>query len=189
MDGKSYWGSYWRLAWRERPLSRFFSLHRAIPGVFIAIAQFIWKHKTSRPYNDMWIAIGIVITVYLVLSTREAIRNFVVISPVTIYARQSETIAAFAKENESRKQKQAAPEVSLRERRRREIVSVRKNKLSEVEKDIVRHIYNHGQVPAITLDMKDGVQLSGDSLGKQNWRPNLVQQTHHRDKGRIEIGY
>jgi hypothetical protein len=156
MDSKSQWVSYWQKAWRERPPAKFFSLYRAIPAVLVSIAQFFWKHKTHSSFADMWIAIAIIIAVYLVLSTLEAIRNFVVISPVNIYSRQSETIAAFSKENEVLKQKQAVPEVSPQERRRREIVSVEAKKLGEVGRKILRYIDDHGQVHAMTLEEQFG---------------------------------
>jgi len=104
----------------------------------------------------MWIAIAIIVAVYLVLSTLEAIRNFVVISPVNIYYRQSESIAELNQEHERLKQKLAVPEVSPQELRRREIVSVEANKLGETGRKMLRYIADHGQINAMTLVEKFG---------------------------------
>jgi hypothetical protein len=176
MDQKSQWASYWRMAWRERPPAKVFSIYRAIPAVLTSAAQFIWKHKTHSPFTDMWIAIAIIIAVYLALSTLEAIRNLVVISPVNTYSRQSETIAAFTKENESLKQKQAVPEVSPQDRRRREIVSIEAGKLGEIGRQILRYIDDHGQVHAMTLEEKFGdIQ---DFVAKA-LRGNLISYKDH----------
>ena len=144
------------MAWRKRPPSRFFSIYRAIPAVLASTAQFIWKHKDHDPFTDMWIAIAIIIAVYLVLSTLEAIRNYVVISPVNIYSRQSETIATLCNENELLKQKQTVPEVSPQERRRRDIVSAEAQKLGKVGCEILRYIHDHGQIHAMAVDEQFG---------------------------------
>ena len=178
MDQKSQLASYWQKAWRERPPAKFFSIYRAIPAVLASAAQFIWKHKTHSSFTDMWIAIGIIIAVYLVLSTLEAIRNFVVISPVNVYSRQSETIAAFAKENESLKQRQASPEVSSQERRRREIMSADVKKLGEIGSAILRYIHDHGQVHAMTLDEHFGNVAVQDFVRKAI-SSNLISYNNH----------
>jgi hypothetical protein len=155
MDQQSQWASYWRMAWRERPRAKLFSLYRAIPAVLASTIQFLWKHKAHSPFTDMWIAIGIIVAVYMILSTLEAIRNYVVISPVNVHARQSGTIAALSKENEGLKQKQAVPEVSAQEQRRRELASAEIQKLGEFGRKILRYIHDRGQISAT------GLQLSG----------------------------
>jgi hypothetical protein len=156
MGQQFQWASYWRKAWRERPPAKFFSIYRAIPAVLASAVQFIWKHQTQSSFTDMWIAIAIIVAVYLVLSTLEAIRNFVVISPVNIYYRQSESIAELNQEHERLKQKLAVPEVSPQELRRREIVSVEANKLGETGRKMLRYIADHGQINAMTLVEKFG---------------------------------
>src|SRR5580658_7334730 len=119
MGQQSQWVSYWRMAWRERPHAKFFSLYRAIPGVLISAGQFLWKHKDHSSFTDMWIAIAIIIGVYFGLFALETIWNCGFVSPVNLSSRQSATIAALATENEGLKQKQAGPEVPAQEQRRR----------------------------------------------------------------------
>jgi len=140
------------MAWQERPRAKAFSLYRGIPSVLASAIQFIWKHKTHTPFTDMWIAIAIIVAVYLILSTLEAIRNYVVISPVNLYSRQSETIDALTKEIAGLKQKQAVPEVSAQERRRRNLVSEEVTKLGEIGRKILRYIHDRGEIHDIALD-------------------------------------
>jgi hypothetical protein len=99
----------------------------------------------------MWIAIAIILAVYLVLSTFEAVRNFVVISPVNIHSRQTATIGSLAEENENLKRQFAVPEVSAQEKRRRIFVSGELKKLGEAERKILRYIHDQGHVDAMTL--------------------------------------
>jgi hypothetical protein len=73
-------------------------------------------------------------------------------TPPKLASKQAETIAAFTEENQNLRQKQAAPEISPQEWRRREIVSVEAQKLGEHGRKILRYIDDHGQVHAITLD-------------------------------------
>ena len=115
------------------PASQIVLSYRAVPGVLVATAQFIWKHKTHSPFTDMWIVIAIIVSVYLGLFMLETIWNCVSISPVRIHSRQSETISAFAKENELLKLEQAIPEVSPQERRRRDIVSAEAKNSAKLE--------------------------------------------------------
>jgi hypothetical protein len=137
------------MAWRDRPHAKLFSLPRAIPSVLASAAQFIWKHKAHSPFTDMWIAIGIIMAVYLVLSTLEAIRNFVVISPVNIYSRQSAKITALSNENETLKRTPAIPEITAQEQRRRVLVSAEMKKLGNAGRKILRQIEDHGSLSVI----------------------------------------
>ena len=179
MDNKSEWPSYWQKAWRERPPARLFSLYRAVPGVLVATAQFIWKHKTHSPFTDMWIVIAIIVSVYLGLFMLETIWNCVSISPVRIHSRQSETISAFAKENELLKLEQAIPEVSPQERRRRDIVSAEAKKLGEIGRKILRYLDDHGQVHAMSLDENFGDIAVRDFVAKA-MPSGLISYRDHR---------
>jgi hypothetical protein len=147
---KTQWASYWKLAWKERPRVKSFSVFRAIPSILVSIAQFAWKHNTRSSLTEMWIAIAIIIAVYLVLSTLEAIRNFVVISPVKIHSQQSETIAELNGENTKLKATLSSPEWS-QEQRKRDAVREMLARFSDAGKEIIRFILDNGDTPLTTL--------------------------------------
>lgn len=86
---------YWRYAWRNRVKAKFFSPYRAIPPVLASVAQFVWKHKAHDPYMEMWIAIGIIVAVYLMLFALESLWKFLASTPPKIYGEQIEVIQQY----------------------------------------------------------------------------------------------
>lgn len=106
-----------------------------------SVAQFIWKHKAHSPFTDMWVAISIIVAVYFVLSMLEAIRNFIVISPVNMHLRQSESIALLTTENVGLKEHP----FSRQEERQRERMMEILRSFSEGERKVVRYILDHGE--------------------------------------------
>ncbi|MGC2327066.1 MAG: hypothetical protein WA604_10165, partial [Candidatus Sulfotelmatobacter sp.] len=179
MDQKSQWASYWRMAWRERPRAKIFSPYRAIPGVLASAAQFLWKRKAHSSFMEMWITIAIIIAVYMILSTLEAIRNYVVISPVNLHSRQSETIDALTKENELLLHRQAIPQVSPQEERRRHLVSAEIKKLGEIGRRILRHIDDRGEVHTMALD-GDFNEMAVKNFTARAIPSGLIMYTNHK---------
>jgi len=83
------WSSYWRLAWRQRPPTKFFSLYRAIPPLITGAIQFRLL-RDHRPLNDMWKTALIVLVVYMSLYVLETAWNLVSLSPPILYEKLKE---------------------------------------------------------------------------------------------------
>jgi len=112
----------------------------------------------------MWVAILIIVSVYLTLFTLEVVRNFVLASPANIHSQQSETIATLTKEIESLKQQKEVPDVSPQEQRRRQMVSEKMKALGPVGRKILRCIADHGKIKSMALEAEydfNGAALNG----------------------------
>lgn len=142
---------YWRYAWRNRVKARFFSPFRAIPTVIASTAQFVWKHKAHTPFTEMWIAIGIIVAVYLVLFVLESFWKFVVSTPPKIYGDQIEVIQEHIGQISAFEEAQREPRISPQEQRRRQLVSARMRELGEVGRHILRCIADHGEIKVLAL--------------------------------------
>ncbi|SRR5258708_2065068 len=154
MDEESSYDSlrmYWRYAWRNRVKAKFFSPYRAIPTVIASIAQFVWKHKAHDPFTEMWIAIGIIVTVYLVLFALESLWKLIASTPPKIYGEQIEVIQEYTKQIGALEEAQRAPQISPQEQRRRQLVSARIRELGEVGRHILRCIADHGEIKVLAL--------------------------------------
>lgn len=114
---------YWRYARRNRVKAKFFSPFRAIPTVVVFIAQFVWKHKAHTPFTEMWIAMGIIATVYLAFFALESLWKLVASTPPIIYGEQIEVIQEYVGRISALEEAQREPQVSPQEERRRQVVS------------------------------------------------------------------
>lgn len=143
---------YWRMAWEKRPPSQFFTPYRAIPSVVAAACAFLVKYHKDRcafPL-DMWIAIGIIVGVYLVLYAIESLWSFAVISPVNLHTEQTKTISDLTEQN-SKLRELACPKVTPDEERRRQIVLEKINRLNRTEKQMLRYIMDCQPINPIAL--------------------------------------
>lgn len=114
----------------------------------------------------MWIAIGIIVGVYLVLYAFESLWSFAVISPANLHAKQAETISDLTEQN-SKLHEAAYPKISLEEERRRNIVAGRMKGLTEQSKKVLRYIMDHGSVQYMTLAMEFNLPTSPPVV--QDW--------------------
>ena len=145
---------YWRYAWRNRVKARSFSPYRAIPTVLAFIAQFVWKHKPRTSFTEMWIAIGIIVAVYIFLFALESFWKFVASTPPKIYGEQIEVIQEYIGKIGALEEALREPQVSPQEQRRRQLVSARIRELGEVGRHILRCITDHGEIKVIALSVE-----------------------------------
>jgi hypothetical protein len=139
---------YWREVRRYRVKPKFFSLYRAIPGVLVSIAQFFWRRTAQTPFAEMWIGLAIIAGVYLGVFLVEALWSFVVLTPPKIYGEQLEAIKDWIGRCGALEVEAA---VSPAEQRRREQVQKDWQQFTPEEKDVVRFVFDKGEVNAATL--------------------------------------
>lgn len=142
---------YWHYAWRNRVKAQFFSPYRAIPTVAAFIAQFVWKHKAHTSFTEMWIALGIIVAVYLMLFALESLWKFVASTPPKIYGEQIEVIQEYIGKLGALEEARREPEISPQEQRRRQLVSARIRELGEVGRHILHCIADHGEIKVLAL--------------------------------------
>lgn len=103
---------YWCCAWPERERVQFFRLYRLIPAVLTPLAQFIWKRPAQASLSDLWMALLIIVAVYLGLFLIESGWRFVVLTPPKIHEEQTRIIGDLHGQISVY---QSAPEVLLKE--------------------------------------------------------------------------
>ena len=131
--------------------AKFFSPYRAIPTLAASIIQFVWKHKANTPFKEMWIAVAIIVGVYLALFVLESAWKFIVLTPPKIYAQQIEVIQEHIGKLGALEEAQREPQISPQEQRRRELVSPRIRELGEVGRHILRCVTDHGEIRLLAL--------------------------------------
>ena len=99
--GPRLWTDYWRAAWRDKPPAKLYSPVRAIPSILISGAQLFLRVRGRPSANDMWIAIGIIIVVYLVLYALESVWNLAVVYPVNLDSQHKTSIADLKTKSET----------------------------------------------------------------------------------------
>jgi hypothetical protein len=109
--------------------------------------QATWNGAWRELWHDSLIVVASYATVVLGSFIVNLFR-----APALLDQERADEIAALAKENEALKQKQAVPEVSPQELRRRELVSAEAMSLGETGCKVLRYIHDHGQVHAMALD-------------------------------------
>jgi hypothetical protein len=142
---------YWRYAWRERVKAKLFSPYRAIPSVLALAAQFIAKHKAHTPFTEMWIAIAIVVAVYLGIFVFESLWSLAILTPPKIYGAQVDVIGELAGKTSRLEAELREPPVSPLEQQRRQLVSKKVKELGEVGRKVLRCIEDHGQIKSPAL--------------------------------------
>jgi hypothetical protein len=176
-DGENPRRMYWRYVWRNRAKPKFFSLYRAIPGILISIAQFFWKRTPQTKFVEMWISLAILVGVYLGLFLLDALWSFIILTPPQIYGEQIEVIQDWigrcgALERDAT--------VSPAEQRRREQVQKDWQQFTPEEKDVVRFVFDKGEVNAATLRESGFEQrILYDALAQKGMKCGLIM--HRRD--------
>ena len=147
---------YWHYARTQRVKAKFFSPVRAIPAILTFIAQFFWKHKAHTPLTEMWIAIGLIIAVYLGLFALESLWNFTVLTPPKIYGAQVEVIGELLTKNSLLENELKEPKVSPAEERKRRLVAEKLEGWSAEAKKVLTYIMDHGSVNSMMIDIEPG---------------------------------
>lgn len=162
---------YWRMAWKKKPPSRFFTPYRAIPSLLAAAGAFLVKYLKNRSASpmDTWIAIGTIFGVYLVLYAIESLWIFAVVSPVNLHNEQTKTISDLTQQN-SKLYEAAYPKISPEEESRRELVSkiLKACGFSEETKSALRSALNfEGEIRPSTTGMSPlGSRALAEIMGK-----------------------
>ncbi len=143
---------YWREAWQNRVKARFFSPYRAIPTVAASILQFVWKHNANTPFKEMWIAVAIIVGVYLTLFILESLWKLTVLTPPKIYDEQIQVIQEYIGKLGALEEAQRVPQISPQEQRRRQLVSARIRELGEIGRHILRCVADHGEIKVLALN-------------------------------------
>jgi hypothetical protein len=139
---------YWRYVWRYRVKPKFFSLYRAIPAVLVSILQFLWRRTAQTSFAEMWISLAIIVGVYIGLFLLDALWSFIVLTPPQIYGEQIGVIQDWIGRCGALERETA---VSPTEQRRREQVQKAWQQFTTEEKDVVRFVFDKGEVNAATL--------------------------------------
>jgi len=77
------WGSYWRLAWRQRPVAKVLSPLRVLLAIAAAAAQFLYL-SNFRPFDEKLTVAVIIAAVYTALYLIEVAWNFIFVAPVRL---------------------------------------------------------------------------------------------------------
>ena len=171
------WRMYWRYVWRHRVKPKFFSLYRAIPAVLVCILQFLWRRTAQTSFAEMRISLAIIVGVYLGLFLLDALWSFIVLTPPQIYGEQIGVIQDWigrcgALERET--------VVSPTEQRRREQVQMAWQQFTTEEKNVVRFVFDKGEVNAATLRESGFDQrILYDALTQKGMKCGLIM--HRRD--------
>jgi hypothetical protein len=105
----------------------------------------------------MWIAIAIIVGVYLILYAAESLWSCVVVSPTNLHAEQLAVITELTEEN-AQLRNVAYPEVSPEEQRKRKLVAEKIKRLNLNAKRVLRYIMDHGIIRGTTLDLESGFE-------------------------------
>jgi len=168
---------YWLEVRRHRVKPKFFSLYRAIPGILVSIVQFLWRRTAQTPPTEMWISLAIIAGVYLGVFLLEALWSFIVLTPPRIYGEQLGVIQDCIGRCAALERETA---VSPTEQRRREQVQKDWQQFTPEEKDVVRFVFDKGEVNAATLRESGFDQrILYDALAQKGTKCGLIM--HRRD--------
>ena len=167
---RRHWIAYWRLALRERPITRRYPLYRVIPPVITGALQF-YLFRAERPSKEMWILILIVVGVYAALYAVEICWNVVSLSPVRLHLGQIETITELNRKNADL-ELLAHPPISPQQDRQRTRVRNQLRDFTKEEKLILLRIIDDGGIPTQIMTDKSG------------WEPQLINATISKAMGR-----
>ena len=127
---------------------------------------------TPRPLKEMWIAILVIVGVYLVIYAFELSWNVVAVSPVMLDQRghqerdeMAETIRQLKAERDQLDQRLTEPKITPQEERRRQHVRGKLHDFTMDERHVVRHILDHGEISLSVL-----MRLAVDPKAIQNAR-------------------
>jgi len=104
----------------------------------------------------MWIALAIIVSVYLGLFILESLWKFVLLTPPKIYGEQIEVIQEYIGRNAALEKELREPAVSPEEERKRRLVAGKIKNHSVEAKKVLRCIMDHGTINSFALQAEVG---------------------------------